>query len=236
MPTARLVKQDLEALRDRKRAKDLAWFFKTGKGGYGEGDRFLGITVPLQRKVARRHRELPLDQVRRLLRSPIHEHRLTALEILVAQYRRADPGERARIFRFYLKHAEHANNWDLVDGSAPYIVGAHLKQRPRKLLDRLAVSRNVWKRRIAVVSTLALVRDGQIEDTFRIAKKLLSDRQDLIHKAVGWALREAGKVSRLELLKFLEKNYSLLPRTTLRYAIERFPAIQRKRMLAGNFR
>jgi 3-methyladenine DNA glycosylase AlkD len=229
------VERELAAVADPKRAKDLAWFFKTGKGEYGEGDRFIGITVPAQRKIALRHVELPLDDLACLLKSPIHEHRFTALEILVAKYGRADEAHRSRIFAFYLRHAGRANNWDLVDTSAPYIVGAHLKQRPRGLLDRLATSPNLWKRRIAIVATLALIRDGEIEDTFRIAKKLLRDRHDLIHKAVGWALREAGKMSRPALLSFLRTHYSSVPRTTLRYAIERFPPMERKRILAGNF-
>jgi 3-methyladenine DNA glycosylase AlkD len=235
VPTRNQVERALAAVASRKRAKGLAWFFKTGKGEYGEGDRFLGITVPVQRKIALKHLGLPLDGIAALLESRLHEHRFTALEILVAQYARADQAGRSRIFAFYLRHAERANNWDLVDTSAPYIVGAHLKQRPRQLLDRLAKSPNLWKRRIAVVSTLALIREGEIEDTFRVAEKLLSDRHDLIHKAVGWALRETGRVSPPALLKFLRTHYSSIPRTTLRYAIERFPAGKRKRILAGVF-
>jgi 3-methyladenine DNA glycosylase AlkD len=235
LPTRKQVERALAAVASRKRAKGLAWFFKTGKGEYGEGDRFIGITVPLQRKVALKHLDLPLDDIAALLESPIHEHRFTALEILVAQYARADEAGRSRIFAFYLRHAERANNWDLVDTSAPYIVGKHLKERPRKLLDRLAKSPNLWKRRIAIVSTLALIREGEIEDTFRIAERLLPDRHDLIHKAVGWALREAGRVSRPALLRFLKAHYSSIPRATLRYAIEHLPASQRKRILAGSF-
>jgi 3-methyladenine DNA glycosylase AlkD len=234
--TRKRVECELAELADPKRAKNLAWFFKTGKGEYGEGDRFLGIRVPDQRKVALRNVDLPLDEVARLLDSPIHEHRFTALEILVAKYDQADEANRSRIFAFYLRHAARANNWDLVDTSAPYIVGEHLKRRPRKLLDRLAASPNVWKRRIAIVSTLPLIGNGEIDDTFRIAKKLLRDPHDLIHKAMGWALREAGKVSRPALLNFLRNHYSVVPRTTLRYAIERFPATQRKKILAGEFR
>lgn len=232
-PTRKQVERDLAAVADPKRAKGSAWFFKTGKGEYGEGDRFIGITVPEQRKIALRHVELTLDEIAGLLKSPIHEHRFTALEILVAKYARADEANRSRIFGFYLRHAARANNWDLVDTSAPYIVGEHLKQRPRQLLDRLAASPNLWKRRIAIVSTLALIRDGEIDDTFRIARKLLGDEHDLIRKAVGWALRETGKVSPAALLAFLRKHYPALARTTLRYAIERFPAAQRKRIRAG---
>jgi 3-methyladenine DNA glycosylase AlkD len=236
VPTRKCVEHDLAALADPKRAKGLAWFFKTGKGEYGEGDRFLGITVPEQRKIALRNVDLPLDDVARLLESPIHEHRFTALEILVAKYGRTNEASRSRIFAFYLRHAGRANNWDLVDTSAPYIVGEHLKRRPRKRLDRLAASPNLWNRRIAIVATLALIREGEIDDTFRIAEKLLRDSHELIHEAVGWALREAGKVSARALLNFLRAHYSGLPRTTLRYAIERFPAPQRKRILAGEFR
>ena len=236
LPTRRRVERELAAVASRKRAKGLAWFFKTGEGEYGAGDRFIGITVPQQRKIALRHVGLPLDEVARLLESPIHEHRFTALEILVAKYTQADKANRSRIFAFYLRHAQRANNWDLVDTSAPYIVGEHLKERPRAVLDRLAMSRNLWKRRIAIVSTLALIRGGEIGDTFRIAEKLLGDQHDLIHKAVGWALREAGKVSRPALLKFLRSHYSDMPRTTLRYAIERLPPGQRKKILAGSFR
>ena len=236
LPTRKRVERELAAVADSKRAKDLARFFKTGEGEYGAGDRFLGITVPEQRKIALRNVDLPLAEVARLLESPLHEHRFTALEILVAKYSWENEASRSRIFAFYLRHAGRANNWDLVDTSAPYIVGEHLRRRPRKTLDRLAASPNLWKRRIAIVATLALIRGGEIEDTFRIAKTLLRDPHDLIHKAVGWALREAGKVSRPALLNFLRDHYSALPRTTLRYAIERFPAAQRKRILAGEFR
>jgi 3-methyladenine DNA glycosylase AlkD len=189
----------------------------------------LGISVPVQRKIALRYRELPLVDVARLLESPIHEHRFAALEILVAQYERG--GNEREIVEFYLSHTGGINNWDLVDTSAPYILGEYLKARPRKVLDRLAASKNLWERRIAIVSTLALIRSGEIEDTFRIARKLLGDRHDLIHKAVGWMLRETGKVSRPELLRFVRENYAALPRTALRYAIEHLPLEERKRML-----
>lgn len=229
------VARELKSVASRKRAASSAWFFKTGKGQYGEGDRFLGITVPLQRRIALRHRHLPFADIKRLLVSRIHEHRAVGLEILVAQYERGDDAQRHRIFRFYLRNARRANNWDLVDGSAPYIVGAHLKTRPRGLLDRLAASKLLWERRIAIVSTLTLIKNGEIKDTYRIAEKLLADQHDLIQKAVGWALRETGKVSPPALLRFLRANYESLPRTALRYAIEHFPEAQRKRILAGDF-
>ena len=219
----------------RQRAVFVARYFKTGKGEYGEGDRFLGLPVPVLRKIADRYRDLSFSELHRLLASPIHEHRAAALEILVAQYERGDETRREKIVAFYLRHTRAMNNWDLVDTAAPYILGQHLTTRPRRLLDRLAASRNLWERRIAIISTLALIRGREIADTYRIAKKLLSDDHDLIHKAVGWALRETDRVSRPALVAFLRKNYAALPRTTLRYAIERFPAAQRKRMLAGKF-
>jgi 3-methyladenine DNA glycosylase AlkD len=224
--------KELAAAADPERARNLAWFFKTAKGEYGHGDRFIGLTVPTVRRIAHGYAHLPLTDVAKLLASPIHEHRFEALEILVAQYER----ERSKaIFDFYLQHTKFVNNWDLVDTSAPYIVGQHLLTRSRKILYRLAKSRNLWERRIAIVSTFAFIKAGEIEDTFAIAKLLLKDDHDLIQKAVGWALREAGKQSTSALLKFLKRNYSALPRTTLRYAIERFPRAQRKRMLAGIF-
>jgi 3-methyladenine DNA glycosylase AlkD len=163
-------------LADPKRAKNLAWFFKTGPGEYGEGDQFLGLTVPLQRKVARRFLHLSLTDIAHLLRSPIHEHRFTAAEILVAQYERASPGQAEKIFRFYLKHAKRFNNWDLVDTSGRYIVGEHLRNRPRDVLYRLAKSRNIWGRRIVITSTFAFLKNGQLDDTFRIAELLLGDK------------------------------------------------------------
>ncbi len=229
------LERELEALANPKRAESSAWFFKTGPGQYGEGDQFIGIAVPLLRRTALRFRDLPLDDVATLLGSPIHEHRLAALEILVAQYERGTPAQKNAIFRFYLDHAKRVNNWDLVDASAPYIVGEHLRARKRTVLDRLARSNNLWERRIGIVSTLTLIRSGELDDVFRIAKKLLSDKHDLIRKAVGWMLREAGKVSESALLDFLHANYEQISRTALRYAIERFPPEKRKRMLAGDF-
>jgi len=232
----RSLERELSALANLDRAKHSITFFKTGQGQYGEGDRFLGIAVPSLRRTALRYKHLSLDDLARLLASPIHEHRAASLEILVAQYERASPAERELIVDFYLQHATRANNWDLVDASAPYILGHSLLEKTsRSILDRLAGSANVWERRIAIVSTLMLLKHRETADTFRIAEKLLADKQDLIHKAVGWALREAGRISRPDLLEFLCKHYSRLPRTTLRYAIEHFPAEQRKKILNCEF-
>jgi len=229
------LERELAAAGDPRRASDMAKFFKTGKGEYGEGDRFIGITVPALRAIAHQYVGLGFEDLARLLASPIHEYRLAALEILVAQFKRADEARRERIVSFYLRQTARMNNWDLVDAAAPYILGEHLKTRPRQVLDGLAKSGNLWDRRIAIVSTLALIRGGEIAETYRIARQLLADEHDLIHKAVGWALRETGKVSTEQLSAFLRENYQRIPRTALRYAIERFPAAQRKRMLAGKF-
>ncbi len=227
--------RDLAALGNPSSAAGAARFFKSGVGEYGEGDKFLGIPVPALRSTALRYRSLALSDLVRLLASDIHEHRLAALEILVAQYESAADPDRKIIVEFYLANTRGINNWDLVDASAPYILGEHLRTRSRRVLLRLAKSKSLWERRIAIVATLMLIRYGETADTFLIAEKLLADPHDLIHKAVGWALREAGKVSQPDLLAFLAKHYPSIPRTTLRYAIERFPQQQRKRMLAGKF-
>lgn len=238
-PTGKLTLSDLEReLReasDPERARNLAWFFKTGKGQYGEGDEFSGITVPVLRKIAKRFIHLGLGDIRKLLNSPIHEHRFTALEILVFQYQAGDGPTKQKVFDFYLKNTRQINNWDLVDTSAPYIAGDHLVPRSRDVLYRLAKSSNLWERRIGIVATLAFIRNCDLKDTFAISKLLLNDKHDLIHKAVGWMLREAGKRSPQALRDFLEQNYASMPRTALRYAIERFPEAQRRRMLKGIF-
>jgi len=229
------LERDLAAAADAAQAAGMARFFKTGKGEYGEGDKFLGISVPAQRKIALRYRSLPFAEIANLLESPWHEHRFCALEILVHEYERGGEALKGKIFRFYFENTAGINNWDLVDTSAPYIVGAHLRGRNRRLLDRLAKSKSLWERRIAIVATLGLIKHGEIDDTFRIAEALLGDSHDLMHKAVGWALRETGKVSRPALLRFVETHYAAIPRTALRYAIEHLPPEQRKEILAGRF-
>jgi 3-methyladenine DNA glycosylase AlkD len=233
-PTRLDLLREMDGVADERKARNLAWFFKTGPGEYGEGDQFIGLTVPISRKIALRHTHLPLTEISKLLASPIHEHRFVAFEILVAQYERADETGRQQIFDYYLHNTHRANNWDLVDTSCRYIVGRHLVTRPKPhlLLDELASSPMLWERRIAIVSTFAFLANGETKETFRIARKLLNDKEPLIHKAVGWLLREAGKVSRAELVKFLEKHAAKMPRTTLRYAIERFPAEERKQWLS----
>lgn len=229
--TAAAIKREVFALRDPKRAGFLVTFFRTGPGEYAEGDRLLGITVPEQRKVARAFRDLPLAELHILLGSSFHEHRFIALVILLDQHERASAEQGSVLHRFYLDHLGAVNNWDLVDVSASVLVGQHIAE-DSGLLARLVVSTNLWERRIAIVSTFAELRAGRTELTFQIAEQLLADRHDLIHKAVGWLLREAGKRSQPELLAFLRKHYSRLPRTTLRYAIERLDPLDRKRWLS----
>ncbi|HMF76189.1 MAG TPA: DNA alkylation repair protein [Bryobacteraceae bacterium] len=229
------LEQELAAAGNPARAAHSAGFFKCGPGQYGEGDIFLGIPVPTQRRIALKYVALPLAEIERLLRSNIHEHRFAALEILVAQYEAGDDAQRQTIFDCYLRNGPRANNWDLVDTSAPYIAGAHLLNRSRSPLRKLAKSANLWERRIAIVATFAFIRAGETAPTFQIAELLLSDKHDLIHKAVGWALREAGKKAKAGLVQFLREHYAQLPRTTLRYAIERFTPAERERMLTAQF-
>lgn len=212
-------------------------FFKTGVGEYGEGDQFLGVTVPQTRKVARIHRDMSLKEIQVLVKSAVHEDRLLGLLILVGQFQRAKiREERKKILDVYLSFARqgYVNNWDLVDTSAYHIVGAYVYEVPSNLLDELAGSKSLWEQRIAIVATFYFICQGQPEMTFRIAKRLLSDSHDLIHKAVGWMLREAGKrYSEKELEVFLKVYYQRMPRTMLRYAIERLPEVNRKAYLKG---
>lgn len=228
-PTAEHVRKALHALHDPARALGSARFFKTGKGQYGEGDRFLGVTVPAQRAVARAHRGLPLPEIEALVASAIHEERLTALLILVDAYARGDEKARRACFDLYLRNLAWVNNWDLVDTSAHLIVGDWLLTRDRRLLRKLARSTTLWERRVAMIATLAFIRAGESEDALAIATLLLGDTHDLMHKAVGWMLREVGKqVDEDTLRAYLKEHAGALPRTALRYAIERFPEAERK--------
>lgn len=253
--TAARVQQELAALGSPDKAKASAWFFKTGPGQYGAGDQFLGVTVPEQRRVARQFRDLPLAEIGLLLNSPIHEYRLTGLLILVGQYQRASdttapappPREnqshsrgdsaganQADLVIFYLDHRRGVNNWDLVDSSAPQILGQWLLEHHRystsgdgrsptpEVLPELARSPNLWERRIAIVTTQTFIRAGQFDDTLRIAEVLLHDPEDLIHKATGWMLREVGNRDQAILASFLDRFAATMPRTMLRYAIEKF--------------
>jgi 3-methyladenine DNA glycosylase AlkD len=230
--TAAAVKREASALRDPERARFLQRFFRTGPGEYAEGDRLLGLTLPDQRQIARAYRNLSLGELQKLLQSSFHEHRLIALLILVDQHKRASDEQKAELHRFYLDNLSGINNWDLVDASAATLVGEHIAKN-KMLLEDLTRSSTLWHRRIAIVSTFAELRAGRTALTFWVSKQLLSDKHDLIHKAVGWLLREAGKRSQPELLQFLRTHYARLPRTTLRYATERLDPVDRKKWLAG---
>jgi 3-methyladenine DNA glycosylase AlkD len=223
------------ALRALSRPESIAGanrFFKTGPGEYGEGDQFLGISVPEMRRISRQADALPQPDVLALLRSPIHEERLLALYLLVRRYERGDEAARGKIVRLYLRYRKYVNNWDLVDTSAPGILGAWLVSHDRSVLDELILSAQLWDRRMAMVSTLTLIRTGEIEPTFQLAAQLLSDPHDLMHKAAGWMLREAGKKDVPALHRFLALHAPAMPRTMLRYAIERFPPQERAAYLA----
>lgn len=229
--SATAVRKRLRELGDPESALFLQRFFKTGPGQYGEGDRFLGIRVPDIRRIAKESRGIQLDQIEALLHDQWHEVRLLAVILLGEAYKRGSPEDRDAIFRVYLANAKRINNWDLVDLSAPNVVGAHLLTRSRARLDRLARSKSLWERRIAIVSTAAFIRENQFDDTLRVARILMNDSHDLIHKAAGWMLREVGKRDRAVLEGFLEEHAHEMPRTTLRYAIERFSPRDRKRFM-----
>jgi len=216
------VKKELESLENKEKAKVLQGFFKTGRGEYGEGDVFLGITVPEQRKVSRKYKDLELKDVEKLLNSKEHEARLVGLLILT--YKDLDKN----VFNFYLKNLKNVNNWDLVDLSSHKIIGEYLSDKDRKILYKLAKSKNMWERRIAIVSCFAFLRNNDLKDALNISEILINDKHDLIHKAVGWVLREIGKKDLKVEEEFLKKYYKTMPRTMLRYAIEKFDEKKRK--------
>jgi 3-methyladenine DNA glycosylase AlkD len=225
------LQRELRRLANPNRAVIVQRFFKTGPGEYAEGDKFLGLTVPQLRALAKRYRGLSLRDTSRLLCSPIHEERLLALLLLVQAYREGDENDQRRIYKLYLRSTRYINNWDLVDCSAEHIVGAFLRERSRELLRKLARSKSLWERRIAVLATFHFIKHGEFVPTLRIARFLLQDEHDLIHKAVGWMLREVGKRDLPAEEAFLQKYYRQMPRTMLRYAIERFPEPKRRRYL-----
>jgi 3-methyladenine DNA glycosylase AlkD len=222
------LKQELSDAADPERAKNSERYFKTGKGQYGEGDVFIGISNPKIRELSKKY-DLSFKELQELLNSKIHEERLIALLILIRNKNKEGA------FRFYLANTRNINNWDLVDLSASKIVGEFLKDKERDILYDLARSDNLWEKRISIISTFAFIKDGDFDDALAIAEMLLGDNHDLIHKAVGWVLREIGKKDQKVLEKFLKKHYSDIPRTTLRYAIERFEEGKRKKFLEGKF-
>lgn len=223
--------RELQLLRNPERALVSQRFFKTGPGQYAEGDRFLGLTVPMLRALAKRHSQLRLNEVGKLLRSTCHEARLLALLIMVGQYACGDTAQQAAPYKLYLANMQRINNWDLVDVSAEHIVGPYLQNRVRTPLQRLARSRNLWQRRIAVLATFHYIKQGEFAETLHLAELLVTDTHDLIHRAVGWMLREIGKRDQAVLEAFLNVHAAQMPRTMLRYAIERFtPALRQRYM------
>ncbi len=227
------LKKAIRANANKDHAKTMQWFFKTGKGEYGEGDKFIGIKVPVQRKIAKKFGELDLEDLQKLLNSKIHEERLISLLILVDKYDKADEKVKDKIYRFYKKNRRKINNWDLVDLSAPKILGIHLLNHDKQILYKYAHSKNLWEKRISIISTYSFIKNHDFNTTLEISDILLNDDQDLIHKAVGWMLREVGKQSLQILEKFLKPRYKKMPRTMLRYSIEKFPEKKRKKYLKG---
>ena len=228
------IKKRLEQLASRETAEILQKFFKTGPGEYGEGDIFIGVRVPDLRKLAKEFQDITTSEVRAFLASSIHEERFLALLILVRNYGSGDEITKKKIYDLYLENTPFINSWDLVDGSAHHIVGAFLMGKNKAPLYRLAKSENLWERRIAIISTFQFIKHDQYQETLEIAKILLTDPEDLIHKAVGWMLREIGKRDGVAEETFLKKHYIKMPRTMLRYAIEKFPEPKRQRYLKGN--
>lgn len=227
------MRAELRGLADPDIAEHSARFFRSGKGEYGEGDRFLGIRVPVIRRQVRQFRNAPLRAAVAMLRSPFHEERLFAVLLLADQYRRGDSESRARIYDAYIANRAFVNNWDIVDSSAHLIVGPHLEHGDRSVLKELAASRCLWDRRIAMMSTFHYIRNGEFSDALRLARQLRDDEHDLIHKVVGWMLREIGNRDLAAEERFLQKHYRKMPRTMLRYAIEKFPETRRKAYLNG---
>ena len=228
------LKQAVKNRSNNEQGIFLQRFFKTGKGEYGEGDIFAGIKVPVSRKIANQFKDLGFTDLQKIIKSKIHEERLITLFILVAKYKKADEGEKEKIFNFYIKNIRYVNNWDLVDLSAEKIIGAYLTDKDKRLLFDLVNSNSIWERRIAIMSTFHFIKANQFAATLKISELLLKDKHDLIHKAVGWMLREIGKRDIQAEEIFLQKYYKKMPRTMLRYAIEKFPETKRLDYLKGN--
>lgn len=228
------IRKAISKEKNPAQAINLQRFFKTGKGDYGEGDIFYGIKVPVQRVIAKLFKDLSLIDLKKLIHSKVHEERLIAAFILIDQFKEGDHKKKKVIYDFYLKNRKGINNWDLVDLSAPKIVGAYLIDKEKDLLYKFARSEDLWEKRISIISTQAFIREHYFEDTLKISEILLNDKHDLIHKAVGWMLREVGNRDLKTEEEFLQKHYKTMPRTMLRYAIEKFPEKKRKSYLEGN--
>jgi 3-methyladenine DNA glycosylase AlkD len=233
MDTFKTIRREFRHLADTERARHSQRFFRTGPGEYGEGDVFLGITVPQIRKTTKNCRQLSQEDILQFLQSRYHEERLLAALVLVERFTRGAPQQQKTIYQLYMNYKNCINNWDLVDLSAPNIVGGFLADKDKSVLYRLAVSKKLWDRRIAIMATLAFIKQGQFDDTFAIADILLEDREDLIHKATGWMLREVGKRDQACEETYLQPRYQRMPRTMLRYAIEKFAENRRQQYLKG---
>ena len=229
----KIINNDLLQLANEQIAEHSQRFFKTGKGEYGEGDIFLGIRVPLLRRLVKKYRGISITEVHKLLHSKFHEERLLAVLMLVQLFKSADESVQKQVYDLYLENTEFINNWDIVDISASNIVGAHLYEKDKAPLYDLVQSKNLWERRISIISTFYFIRQNEFDDTLKLAKILLNDKEDLIHKAVGWMLREVGKREIEFEEEFLQEHYNIMPRTMLRYAIEKFPETSRKMYLRG---
>ena len=230
---ARTIQSKLKGLANKKNAEVAQRFFKTGPGEYGEGDIFLGIRVPVLRELAKEYQAITIKETEHLLKSPIHEERLLALFILIRIYSKAEEIIKKAIYELYLKNTKFINNWDLVDSSAEYIVGDFLLDKGKNPLYQLARSKDLWDRRISIMSTFCFIKRRQYSETLKVAKTLLNDKEGLIHKAVGWMLREVGKRDLSLEEDFLKEHYKEMPRTMLRYAIEKFPETKRQGYLKG---
>lgn len=226
------LRRDLKKFASVDKAKIYARFFKTQKGEYAEGDKFIGVSVPQTRLVAKKYLNLNFKDLENLIKSPVHEERLCALLILTYQFEKGDQGIKSRIFKFYLANTKYINNWDLVDLSADKIIGGYLENKPKDTLINLAKSKSLWEKRVAILATFHFIKKGDANWSIKIAKILLNDKHDLIHKAVGWMLREVGKrIDKKILVDFLNQYASQMPRTALRYSIEHFPQGQRQKYL-----
>lgn len=224
----------LNNLSDSRIAEHSQRFFKTGKGEYGHGDKFLGIRVPVLRKIATSFQDISIIEIQRLLKSEYHEARLLSLLIMVGQYSKGNNEEKEIIYNLYIKNTKHVNNWDLVDSSAHYIIGSWLVDKDRSILYELANSDNLWERRISIMATFHFIKNSEFTDTLKLSEMLINDTEDLIHKAVGWMLREVGNRNQEVEEKYLQQHYNKMPRTMLRYSIEKFSKVRRQQYLKGN--
>ncbi|RDI91112.1 DNA alkylation repair enzyme [Thermosipho africanus Ob7] len=225
------LKKELENYIEEEKSKFLPKFFHAYPGGYGEGDKFLGIRVPYLRKIAKKYRNLTFEEIEKLLKSEYHEHRLTAVFILIHKFKE----DSEKVVNIYLRNIDKINNWDLVDSSAPHILGQYLNNKDRQILYEFAKSNNLWRQRIAIIATHYFIKKNDFKDAISIAEILINHKHDLIHKAVGWTLREIGKRDKNLEIEFLKRYYKVMPRTMLRYAIEKFPENERKNFLRGEF-